>query len=211
MDHLLALDPPQYLTLRKPTAQNQPPTVTLRLTNRNSGFVAFKVKTTAPKSYLVRPSSGTLKGYASQEVQIIFQTASGDLKASTSHKFLVQAVSVNGADPISSEAWKEFPKDAVREQRLAIIPEDEEAAPPSGAAANPAVAGDSASPDLSKKYEELVQYTLQLEKMTRQKDDELNKLKQKPVKSSGAGFSTVHMLAVALVGALLAIACQRLA
>ena len=41
---------------------------TLRLTNPSDKRVLFKVKTTAPKSYCVRPNSGIIAEGATQEV-----------------------------------------------------------------------------------------------------------------------------------------------
>ena len=44
--------------------------VTLSLTNQGTERIAFKVKTTAPKKYCVRPSSGIVEPGASRDVQV---------------------------------------------------------------------------------------------------------------------------------------------
>ena len=46
---------------------------TLTLTNPTGERVAFKVKTTSPKKYCVRPSSGFVEPGGSKEVQVIMQ------------------------------------------------------------------------------------------------------------------------------------------
>ncbi|KAJ2238178.1 phosphatidylinositol-binding protein scs2, partial [Coemansia sp. RSA 455] len=45
----------------------------LRLTNKNNSPVAFKVKTTAPKQYCVRPNAGRIEPGESVEVQVVLQ------------------------------------------------------------------------------------------------------------------------------------------
>jgi hypothetical protein len=47
--------------------------VTLTLTNPGNEKVAFKVKTTSPKKYCVRPSSGVVEPGSSKDVQVIMQ------------------------------------------------------------------------------------------------------------------------------------------
>jgi hypothetical protein len=46
---------------------------TLALQNPGGERVAFKVKTTSPKKYCVRPSSGIVEPGSSKEVQVIMQ------------------------------------------------------------------------------------------------------------------------------------------
>jgi len=66
--------------------------VTLGLANQGSERIAFKVKTTSPKKYCVRPSSGIVEPGSSRDVQVIMQ-AQREFPASLSDvkdKFLVQ-------------------------------------------------------------------------------------------------------------------------
>jgi hypothetical protein len=73
--------------------------VALTLTNVTDERVAFKVKTTSPKKYCVRPSSGIIEPGSTKEVQVIMQpqreapAAFGDCK----DKFQVQCAKVDGA------------------------------------------------------------------------------------------------------------------
>lgn len=50
--------------------------VTLSLTNPGKEKIAFKVKTTSPKKYCVRPSSGVVEPGSSKDVQVIMQVLS---------------------------------------------------------------------------------------------------------------------------------------
>ncbi|KAG8998331.1 phosphatidylinositol-binding protein scs2 [Tulasnella sp. JGI-2019a] len=76
---------------------NRPLTVvvkrTLNVRNDNSQPVAFKVKTTAPKLYCVRPNSGRIEPGQSVEVSVLLQPMREDPPASTKckDKFLVQS------------------------------------------------------------------------------------------------------------------------
>lgn len=47
--------------------------VTLSLSNPGKEKLAFKVKTTSPKKYCVRPSSGVVEPGSSKDVQVIMQ------------------------------------------------------------------------------------------------------------------------------------------
>merc|ERR1719149_243845 len=120
---LLALDPSQSLVFASnPKGLDPGPSQTLTLINKSSGNVAFKVKTTAPKSYVVRPSSGLLKSNESSEVQIILQPSQE--AGSNNHRFLVQAVGVSGNEAITREAWEALGKEEIEEKRLNVVIED---------------------------------------------------------------------------------------
>lgn len=69
---------------------------TLTVTNSNSHAVAFKVKTTAPKQYCVRPNSGRIEAGERVEVQVLLQPMKEDPPASfrCRDKFLVQSVPI---------------------------------------------------------------------------------------------------------------------
>lgn len=213
---LLAIEPDTTLHFCK-TPQQTTPNRMLKLTNLSSGNVAFKVKTTAPKSYLVRPSSGTLRPKESQEVQIILQPqGSGDGQASN-HRFLVQAVAVTSAEPVSRDQWMEFQKsskDGIQEQRLNVVLEENVAdgdralTEPAGWSGAPT---DSLSPpaDLKVKYDELVQYTLMLEKNKKKLDCDLQALQSsKGSKSVGGGYTNIHLILVAIIAFILSYAAK---
>ena len=64
-------------------------TASLMLKNSNaSSYVAFKIKTTAPKRYCVRPNSGLLAPDDIMDVKVMLQPGGTDEK----HKFQVQTL-----------------------------------------------------------------------------------------------------------------------
>ncbi|TPX35564.1 hypothetical protein SmJEL517_g02083 [Synchytrium microbalum] len=92
----LALDPDKELEFRRPFTQGVVKQ-TLKVVNTLShSGVAFKVKTTAPKQYCVRPNSGRIPPQGSIEVQVLLQTMKEDppLDMKCKDKFLVQAIRV---------------------------------------------------------------------------------------------------------------------
>mmetsp|Transcript_75999 Transcript_75999/g.176316 ORF Transcript_75999/g.176316 Transcript_75999/m.176316 type:complete len:236 (-) Transcript_75999:81-788(-) len=227
---LLQLEPDNTLHFCK-APNSTALTRTLKLTNVHSSNVAFKVKTTAPKAYLVRPSSGTLKPREPQEVQIILQPPGADQQA-FNHRFLVQAIAVSTAEPVTREMWAEFPKESIQEQRLNVMLEElsadsaatskpapavtasaHEATPaavPTAVAAVGATASEQPT-DLKVKYEELVQYTLMLEKEKKRLEADMVSLQA--AKSSGvgdSGFSKFQVIIVAVLAFLLSYVAKLL-
>ncbi|KAJ2864081.1 phosphatidylinositol-binding protein scs2 [Coemansia aciculifera] len=68
----------------------------LRLTNKNNSPVAFKVKTTAPKQYCVRPNAGRIEPGDSVEVQVVLQPMKEEppVDFKCRDKFLVQSIQI---------------------------------------------------------------------------------------------------------------------
>lgn len=215
----LQLEPEDRLSFCK-TPGSPAPNRTLKLTNKHSGNVAFKVKTTAPKAYLVRPSSGTLRPKETQEVQIILQAqGAGDSSQVNNHRFLVQAVAVSSAEQVSREQWSEFDKDSIQEQRLSVVleeREDEQSNYQASTAAGNGAASEARSKQLTSgrqgetevelkvKYDELVQYTLMLEKQKQKLEEDMKALKDKKQGSMSmagdkSGWSTLHIIMVAVI------------
>jgi len=69
---------------------------TILVANNNPQPVAFKVKTTAPKAYCVRPNSGRIEPGESVEIQVILQGMKEDPPPGTKckDKFLVQSLTI---------------------------------------------------------------------------------------------------------------------
>lgn len=86
---------PVELGFRRPLTHQV--TQVLRLRNPGYSPVAFKVKTTAPKQYCVRPNSGRIEAGHIIEVQVILQAMKEDppLDAKCRDKFLVQSVAIS--------------------------------------------------------------------------------------------------------------------
>ena len=86
---LVALEPAKDLEFD--LKSKEPVEQKLVITNISGGPIAFKVKTTAPKAYLVRPSNDMLAAGRSVDVKILLQPG---VERDTPHRFLVQAVAL---------------------------------------------------------------------------------------------------------------------
>lgn len=114
----------------------------LLISNPNKFPVSFKVKTTAPKSYCVKPNAGFIPAGQRTEIQIMLQPMAKEppLAAKCRDKFLVQSAAVPShlADASAGDFWAELSKtgkDAISEQKLrvaylpaksAAVPEEDE-------------------------------------------------------------------------------------
>lgn len=207
--NLLTLDPDTTLFFNKTSATTSPSRF-LKITNSSNGFVAFKVKTTAPKTYLVKPSSGTLKPNEQSQVQIIVQTADYNVQ----DRFLVQAVTVQDGNPVSREAFNNFTKEQLQEQKLAVVVEECESEEPNkaggvagvGTGGNDAKTGVAAD-ELQFKYDELVNYTLTLEKEKKKLDADLAALAPRSNATSN-GYSLMTMLLAAFIAFIFPYLCK---
>ncbi|KAJ4294450.1 phosphatidylinositol-binding protein scs2 [Kalmusia sp. IMI 367209] len=130
------LDPPE-LGFKRPFQQEV--TQTLKLRNNHSDPVAFKVKTTAPKQYCVRPNSGRIEPGDHVEVQILLQAMKEDPPpdAKCRDKFLVQSVLVTADKEFTNVAslWsniEQTAKSSIQEKKIRVVflPADDVTATP---------------------------------------------------------------------------------
>ncbi|KAF2625302.1 MSP domain-containing protein [Macroventuria anomochaeta] len=101
---------------------------TLRLKNPHSDPVAFKVKTTAPKQYCVRPNSGRIEPGRDVEVQILLQAMKEDPApdAKCRDKFLVQSVLVTADKEFTNvgSLWahiEQTAKSSIQEKKIRVL------------------------------------------------------------------------------------------
>lgn len=91
----------------------------LRLQNRSSGIVAFKLQTTAPETYNVHPNAGVLAVGAQKEIEIrMKKTRSDDVEAD---KFLIVAHPVDAMRALSREEWASLRGKDLQERRLQVV------------------------------------------------------------------------------------------
>jgi len=106
-------------------------TTTLKLSNSGNERLAYKIKTTAPKRYCVKPNSGFLDAHATTNIQVMLQPqATGQQDDRTKHKFMVQWVGVPNSYPDDVENfWKQdLTKLNVHDSKLKCIFADEQPA-----------------------------------------------------------------------------------
>ncbi|KAI0595910.1 PapD-like protein [Biscogniauxia sp. FL1348] len=129
----------------------------LRIKNPNTHPVAFKVKTTAPKQYCVRPNSGRVEPGKEVEVAVILQAMKQEPPPDTKcrDKFLVQSVAITGDKEFANLAsiWDAMDKSSIQEKKIRVVFQ-----PPKGSSGPAAVAtpkrsstinGADATPDVA--------------------------------------------------------------
>uniref|UniRef100_A0A8D8XY64 Vesicle-associated membrane protein-associated protein A n=1 Tax=Cacopsylla melanoneura TaxID=428564 RepID=A0A8D8XY64_9HEMI len=115
----LVIDPPTDLKFKGPFTK--PVSSYLKLTNPNDHRVCFKIKTTAPRRYCVRPNSGFIDPKSSVEIAVTLQPFSYDINEKNKHKFMVQSISAPD-DEVNVEAlWKEVDPCSIMEYKLRCV------------------------------------------------------------------------------------------
>jgi hypothetical protein len=84
----LLLDPSNELRFKGPFDDYV--TVSLTIRNPTEKRIAFKIKTTAPKRYCVKPNSGVLDPAQSMKVNVLLQPFVYDPSEKNKHKFMVE-------------------------------------------------------------------------------------------------------------------------
>ncbi|KAN0108077.1 VAMP-associated protein [Hyaloscypha variabilis] len=100
----------------------------LKIRNANHTPIAFKVKTTAPKQYCVRPNSGRVEPGKEVEVTVLLQAMKQEppLEAKCRDKFLVQSVAVTSDKEFTNinEIWEhvgQADKSSVQEKKIRVV------------------------------------------------------------------------------------------
>lgn len=117
-EQVLIIDPHSELKFRGPF--NVPVTSYMKLTNPSDRKVLFKIKTTAPKKYCVRPNSGVLDSKSVIEIAICLQPFIFDPAEKNKHKFMVQTIFEPDGDVNLEALWKECP-DQLMDSKLKCV------------------------------------------------------------------------------------------
>lgn len=151
---------PFELSFRRPFTTEVAQTLTLK--NPNSVPVAFKVKTTAPKQYCVRPNAGRIEAGSSFDVAVLLQAMKQDppLDAKCRDKFLVQSAPISPEKEFASIAnvLEVSDKSQLTERKIRVnwLAPDQDlgASRPVGTPAKQAITNDGANdtPDASHTY-----------------------------------------------------------
>ncbi|KAI5776186.1 PapD-like protein [Geopyxis carbonaria] len=117
---------PSELSFQRPFTREV--TQTLHIRNSNYDPVAFKVKTTAPKQYCVRPNSGRIESGKEVEVQVLLQAMKNDPPTDFKcrDKFLVQSVPITADREAVNvqEIWslvEKNEKSAIQEKKIRVV------------------------------------------------------------------------------------------
>lgn len=108
----------------------------LELKNPSGDRVCFKVKTTAPRRYCVRPNNGTIEPNGKIRIAIMLQPMDADSQTERSkHKFMVQSTIIRGGDDNTTgldEIWQNATPDEIMDSKLRCVfqtPDEEHDSP----------------------------------------------------------------------------------
>lgn len=119
-EQVLEIEPQSELKFVGPF--NQPVTSYMKLTNPSDKKIMFKIKTTAPKKYCVRPNSGILESKKAVEIAICLQPFLYDPAEKNKHKFMVQTVfAPETGDSNLETLWKEISPDQLMDSKLKCV------------------------------------------------------------------------------------------
>ncbi|XP_059993830.1 motile sperm domain-containing protein 2 isoform X2 [Lagenorhynchus albirostris] len=114
---LLNISPAEELYFGSTESEEKKALITL--TNVTKNIVAFKVRTTAPEKYRVKPSNSSCDPGASVDIVV---SPHGGLTVSAQDRFLIMAAEMeqsSGTGPAElTQFWKEVPRNKVMEHRL---------------------------------------------------------------------------------------------
>lgn len=119
LDQVLILDPPSDLRFKGPFTDVV--TTTLKLSNPSDRKVCFKVKTTAPRRYCVRPNSGVIEAGGSVNISVMLQPFDYDPNEKNKHKFMVQTIFAPPTITDMDLLWKEAKPDDLMDSKLRCV------------------------------------------------------------------------------------------
>ncbi|XP_033193824.1 vesicle-associated membrane protein/synaptobrevin-binding protein [Bombus vosnesenskii] len=120
-EQILVIEPRNELRFKGPFLER---TVTsyIKLTNPSNQKVYFKIKTTAPKRYCVRPNCGYLKPKEISQIAVTLQPFDFDPAEKNKHKFMVQAlVAQDNDDEENPDMWKGIDPEQLMESKLKCV------------------------------------------------------------------------------------------
>ncbi|XP_029907503.1 vesicle-associated membrane protein-associated protein B/C [Myripristis murdjan] len=118
-EQVLLLEPQHELKFRGPFSDVV--TTTLKLSNPTDRNVCFKVKTTAPRRYCVRPNSGIIDAGTSINVSVMLQPFDYDPNEKSKHKFMVQSMLAPPDMTDMEGVWKEAKPEELMDSKLRCV------------------------------------------------------------------------------------------
>ncbi|XP_067462517.1 VAMP (vesicle-associated membrane protein)-associated protein A, like [Thunnus thynnus] len=119
LDQVLVLDPPSDLRFKGPFTDVV--TTSLKLKNPSDKRVCFKVKTTAPRRYCVRPNSGVIDPGATVSISVMLQPFDYDPNEKSKHKFMVQTIFAPPNVSDMDSLWKDAKPDDLMDSKLRCV------------------------------------------------------------------------------------------
>ncbi|KAF7651760.1 hypothetical protein LDENG_00105980 [Lucifuga dentata] len=119
LEQVIILDPPSDLKFKGPFTDVV--TTTLKLKNPSDRRVCFKVKTTAPRRYCVRPNSGIIEAGATVSISVMLQPFDYDPNEKSKHKFMVQTIFAPPNISDMDSLWKDAKPDDLMDSKLRCV------------------------------------------------------------------------------------------
>ncbi|KAG5286526.1 hypothetical protein AALO_G00015800 [Alosa alosa] len=119
LEQILILDPPTDLRFKGPFTDVV--TTNLRLKNPSDRRVCFKVKTTAPRRYCVRPNSGVIDAGATVTISVMLQPFDYDPNEKSKHKFMVQTIYVPSSGTDMEAMWRDVRPEDLMDSKLRCV------------------------------------------------------------------------------------------
>ncbi|XP_069004188.1 vesicle-associated membrane protein-associated protein B/C [Embiotoca jacksoni] len=118
-EQVLLLEPQHEMKFRGPFSDVV--TTNLKLSNPTDRNVCFKVKTTAPRRYCVRPNSGIIDAGTSINVSVMLQPFEYDPNEKSKHKFMVQSLLAPPDMTDMEGVWREAKPDDLMDSKLRCV------------------------------------------------------------------------------------------
>ncbi|XP_058033716.1 vesicle-associated membrane protein-associated protein B/C isoform X2 [Ahaetulla prasina] len=118
-EQVLTLEPQHELKFKGPFTDVV--TTNLKLGNSTEKNVCFKVKTTAPRRYCVRPNSGIIDAGTSINVSVMLQPFDYDPNEKSKHKFMVQSMFAPPDTSDMEAVWKEAKPEELMDSKLKCV------------------------------------------------------------------------------------------
>ncbi|XP_033332933.1 VAMP-associated protein 33kDa [Megalopta genalis] len=122
-EQVLIIEPESELRFKGPFSQ-EAVTSHIILTNPTNRKVYFKIKTTAPKRYCVRPNSGMILPKKKSQIYVTLQPFDFDPTEKNKHKFMVQSLIApvgDDDDTLYDMVWKDPNADQLMESKLKCV------------------------------------------------------------------------------------------
>ncbi|XP_016296243.1 vesicle-associated membrane protein-associated protein A-like [Sinocyclocheilus anshuiensis] len=119
LEQVLILEPSSDLRFRGPFTDVV--TTSLKLRNPSDRRVCFKVKTTAPRRYCVRPNSGVIDPGATVSISVMLQPFDYDPNEKSKHKFMVQSILAPASVSDLEAMWKDAKPDELMDSKLRCV------------------------------------------------------------------------------------------
>jgi len=99
-------------------------TSNLQLFNPSDKRVCFKVKTTAPRRYCVRPNSGIVEPQSTVNVSVMLQPIEGDINDKGKHKFMIQSMFAPETVEDMEKLWNDASSSDIMDTKLRCVFEE---------------------------------------------------------------------------------------